>query len=170
MGAAVDLPTKKGDCSTRRNASSRWGNSPNRGERQGVGRAGIDSSGGTDRVDDLGPAPAAWRVHERLDAAPPRPDLALAGADGAEAPVAACGARHEGAGDGRRASEPASPASGSRPAAVRGSGSGAASSPPASDGAGGAAASSPTRSPSVGRPRRRERGSSSSWPGCGGAR
>ena len=68
------------------------------------------------------------------------------------------------------ASEPASPASGSRPAAVRGSGSGAASSPPASDGAGGAAASSPTRSPSVGCPRRRERGSSSSWPGCGGAR
>ena len=41
-----------------------------------------------------------------------------AGVDGAEAPVAACGARHEGAGDGRRASEPASPASG-RPAGGR---------------------------------------------------
>ena len=80
------------------------------------------------------------------------------GADGAEAPVAPCGARHAGAGDGRRASEPASPASGSRPAAVRCGGSAAPSSPPASEGAGGATASSPTRWPSVGPPQGREPG------------
>ena len=38
MGAAVDLPTKKGIVRTRRNASSRWKLSKTEGRRQGVGR------------------------------------------------------------------------------------------------------------------------------------